>query len=50
MMDIDESNEIIKSVILFNMNNSLKQVKQIEEFGYFNYCIGYESTESTFKI
>jgi len=49
-MDIDESNQIIKSVIHFNMNNKVKQVKQIEEFGFFNYCMGFEQTESTIKI
>ena len=46
MMDIEEGNEIIRSVISYNMNNKIKQIKQIEEFGYFKYCLGIELTES----
>lgn len=45
MMDIEEGNEIIRSVIHFNMNNKIKQIKQIDEFGYFKYCLGVEQTE-----
>ncbi len=46
MMDIEEGNEIIRSVVHFNMNNKIKQIKQIDEFGYFKYCLGVEQTES----
>jgi hypothetical protein len=46
MMDIEEGNEIIRSVVHYNMNNKIKQIKQIDEFGYFKYCLGVEQTES----
>lgn len=48
MLDIDEGNEIIKSVIYYNMNNKIKQIKQIEEMGYYKYLFGVEETESNY--
>ncbi len=49
MMDIEEGNEIIRKVIYYNMNNSIKQIKKIEEFGYFKYCLGVEQTNSKYS-
>ena len=45
-MDIDEGNEIIKDVIYSNISTSLKKFKDIEEFGYFKYFVGYQEEES----
>jgi hypothetical protein len=48
-MDIEEGNEIISKVLFNNMNNKIKQIKQIEELGYYKYCLAFEQTESKFK-
>jgi hypothetical protein len=38
-MNIEESNLIVKDVIYSNLTNKNKTLKDIDEFGYFQYYI-----------
>jgi hypothetical protein len=39
MMNIDESNGIVKEAIFQNMTNIKQSMKQFDEFGFFQYTI-----------
>lgn len=50
MMNIDESNDVIKEVIYQNISSNIKILKVFDEFGYFKYIIYAELNEQMSKI
>jgi hypothetical protein len=50
MMNIDESNQIIKDAIYTNMTSNIKTIKIFDEFGYFKYAIFTDTNDSSSNI
>jgi hypothetical protein len=49
MMNIDDSNPVIKNFIYKNLTSSIKSQKFIDEFGYYKYAIYSELSENASK-
>lgn len=50
MMNIDDSNQIIKDVIYKNLTSAIKSQRFIDEFGYYRYAIYTEINENSSKF